>query len=87
MLRMEAQTSLSVRRWPDAGADAVAQQSARSCCLEGGGVRRWVQEKQMSEPVEVVRELYAAVAAGYREATAARMAPHVRWEGHERGPR
>ena len=41
----------------------------------------------MSEPVEVVRELYAAVAAGDREAIAARLAPHVRWEGRERGPR
>ena len=41
----------------------------------------------MSEPVEVVRELYAAVAAGDREAIAARLAPHVRWDGRERGPR
>ena len=41
----------------------------------------------MSEPVEVVRELYAAVAAGDREAIAARLAPHVRWVGRERGPR
>jgi ketosteroid isomerase-like protein len=42
---------------------------------------------QMSEPVEVVRELYAAVAAGDREAIAARLAPQVRWQGRERGPR
>jgi ketosteroid isomerase-like protein len=41
----------------------------------------------MSEPVEVVRELYAAVAGGDREAIAARLAPQVRWVGRERGPR
>jgi ketosteroid isomerase-like protein len=41
----------------------------------------------MSEPVEVVRELYAAVAAGDREAIAARLAPDVRWQGRQRGPR
>ena len=41
----------------------------------------------MSEPVEVVRELYAAVAAGDREAIAARLAPDVRWQGRARGPR
>ena len=41
----------------------------------------------MSEPVEVVRELYAAVAAGDRGAIAARLAPNVRWEGRARGPR
>ena len=41
----------------------------------------------MHEPVEVVRELYAAVAAGDRDAIAARLAPQVRWQGRERGPR
>jgi ketosteroid isomerase-like protein len=41
----------------------------------------------MSEPIEVVRELYAAVAAGDREGIAARLAPQVRWLGRERGPR
>ena len=41
----------------------------------------------MSEPVEVVRELYAAVAAGDRDAIASRLAPQVRWQGRERGPR
>ncbi|HEX4690115.1 MAG TPA: nuclear transport factor 2 family protein [Solirubrobacteraceae bacterium] len=41
----------------------------------------------MSEPVEVARELYAAVAAGDREGVATRLAPQVRWEGRERGPR
>jgi len=41
----------------------------------------------MREPVEVVRELYAAVAAGDREAIAARLAPQVRWHGRARGPR
>lgn len=41
----------------------------------------------MPEPVEVVRELYAAVAAGDRDAIAARLAPQVRWDGRERGPR
>jgi ketosteroid isomerase-like protein len=41
----------------------------------------------MSEPVEVVRELYAAVAAGDRDAIAVRLAPQVRWQGRERGPR
>jgi ketosteroid isomerase-like protein len=41
----------------------------------------------MSEPVAVVRELYAAVAAGDREGVAARLAPDVRWQGRQRGPR
>jgi ketosteroid isomerase-like protein len=41
----------------------------------------------MSEPVEVVRELYGAVAAGDRDGIAARLAPEVRWQGRERGPR
>jgi ketosteroid isomerase-like protein len=41
----------------------------------------------MHEPVEVVRELYAAVAAGDRAAIAARLAPQVRWQGRARGPR
>lgn len=41
----------------------------------------------MSEPVEVARELYAAVAAGDRDGIAARLAPEVRWHGRERGPR
>lgn len=41
----------------------------------------------MSEPVEVVRELYAAVAAGDRDQVAARLAPQVRWQGRARGPR
>ena len=41
----------------------------------------------MTEPVEVVRELYAAVAAGDRAGIAARLAPQVRWQGRERGPR
>jgi ketosteroid isomerase-like protein len=41
----------------------------------------------MSEPVEVVRELYAAVAAGDSDAIAARLAPQVRWQGRVRGPR
>jgi ketosteroid isomerase-like protein len=41
----------------------------------------------MPEPIEVVRELYAAVAAGDREAIAARLAPEVRWQGRERRSR
>ena len=41
----------------------------------------------MSHPVDVVRELYAAVAAGDRDGIAARLAPQVRWQGRERGPR
>lgn len=41
----------------------------------------------MTEPVEVVRELYEAVAAGDREGIEARLAPEVRWQGRERGPR
>jgi ketosteroid isomerase-like protein len=41
----------------------------------------------MSEPVEVVRELYAAVGAGDRDGIAARLAPEVHWQGRERGPR
>ena len=41
----------------------------------------------MSEPVEVVRELYAAVAAGDCDSIAVRLAPQVRWQGRERGPR
>jgi ketosteroid isomerase-like protein len=41
----------------------------------------------MSEPVEVVRELYAAVAAGERDRITARLAPEVHWQGRERGPR
>jgi ketosteroid isomerase-like protein len=41
----------------------------------------------MPEPVEVVRELYAAVAAGDRDAIAARLSPQVRWQGREREPR
>jgi ketosteroid isomerase-like protein len=45
------------------------------------------QEEAMSEPVEVVRELYVAVAAGDRDAIAARLAPQVRWQGRARGPR
>src|SRR3954469_25994434 len=41
----------------------------------------------MSEPVDVVRDLYAAVAAGDRDAVAARLAPEVDWQGRARGPR
>jgi ketosteroid isomerase-like protein len=41
----------------------------------------------MGDAVEVVRELYAAVAAGDRDAIAARLAADVRWQGRERGPR
>jgi ketosteroid isomerase-like protein len=41
----------------------------------------------MSEPVDVVRDLYTAVAAGDREAIAARLAADVRWQGRRRGPR
>jgi ketosteroid isomerase-like protein len=41
----------------------------------------------MNESVEVVRALYAAVAAGDRDGIAARLAPEVRWQGRERGPR
>lgn len=41
----------------------------------------------MSEPVEVVRALYAAVAADDRAGVAARLAPQVRWQGRARGPR
>jgi ketosteroid isomerase-like protein len=41
----------------------------------------------MPEAVDIVRELYVAVAAGDREAIAARLAPQVRWHGRERGPR
>lgn len=39
----------------------------------------------MSDPVEVVRELYAAVAAGDRDGVTALLAPQVRWQGRERG--
>jgi ketosteroid isomerase-like protein len=42
---------------------------------------------KMSHPVDVVRELYAAVAAGDRDGIAARLAPQVRWQGRERGLR
>ena len=41
----------------------------------------------MNEPVDVVRELYLAVAAGDRDAIAARLAADVRWQGRGRGPR
>src|SRR3954451_3307738 len=41
----------------------------------------------MTEPVEVVRDLYAAVAAGDRDGVAARLAPEVDWQGRARGPR
>src|SRR5215213_10220807 len=41
----------------------------------------------MSEAVDVVRDLYAAVAAGDRDGVAARLAPQVRWQGRARGPR
>ena len=41
----------------------------------------------MPEPIDVVRELYQAVAAGDREAIAVRLAPDVRWRARERGPR
>jgi ketosteroid isomerase-like protein len=41
----------------------------------------------MSDAVNVVRELYVAVAAGDRDGIAARLAPQVRWQGRERGPR
>jgi ketosteroid isomerase-like protein len=41
----------------------------------------------MSEPVAVVRELYAAVAAGDRDGIAARLAPQVLWQGRARGSR
>jgi ketosteroid isomerase-like protein len=41
----------------------------------------------MPEPIDVVRELYEAVAAGDRDAIAVRLAPDVRWRGRERGPR
>lgn len=39
----------------------------------------------MSDPVDVVRGLYEAVAAGDREAIAVRLAPEIRWRGRERG--
>jgi ketosteroid isomerase-like protein len=45
------------------------------------------EEYAMPEPVDVVRELYVAVAAGDREGIAARLAPEVRWQGRARGPR
>jgi ketosteroid isomerase-like protein len=45
------------------------------------------EELRMPEPIDVVRELYAAVAAGDRDAIAARLAPQVRGQGRERGPR
>jgi ketosteroid isomerase-like protein len=41
----------------------------------------------MNEFVEVVRELYAAVAAGDRDEIAGRLAADVRWQARERGPR
>ena len=41
----------------------------------------------MSEPVEVVQELYAAVVAGDRDRIRSRLAPEVRWQGRARGPR
>src|SRR3954451_16378690 len=41
----------------------------------------------MSEPVDVVRDLYAAVAAGDRDGVAVRLAPEVDWQGRARGPR
>jgi ketosteroid isomerase-like protein len=41
----------------------------------------------MTDSVELVRELYQAVAVGDRDAIAARMAPNVHWQGRERGPR
>jgi hypothetical protein len=41
----------------------------------------------MSEPVAVVRELYAAVAAGDRDGIEARLASHVLWQGRTRGSR
>jgi ketosteroid isomerase-like protein len=45
------------------------------------------EEEAMSEPVEVVRELYAAVAAGDRDAVSAGLAPQVDWQGRTRRPR
>jgi ketosteroid isomerase-like protein len=41
----------------------------------------------MTDPVDVARALYTAVAAGDRETLAQRLAPEVRWQGRERGPR
>ena len=41
----------------------------------------------MIDSVDVVRELYAAVAAGDRSGIAAPLAADVRWQGRERGPR
>ena len=41
----------------------------------------------MPQPVDVARQLYEAAAAGDRDAIAARLAPQVRWQGRERGPR
>jgi hypothetical protein len=41
----------------------------------------------MTDPVDVARALYAAVAAGDREAIAARLAPQGRWQGWEHGAR
>lgn len=41
----------------------------------------------MTDPIDVARELYAAVAVGDEAAITARLAPQVRWRGRERGPR
>lgn len=41
----------------------------------------------MNESIDVVRKLYAAVAAGDRAGIAAQLAPDVRWQGRQRGPR
>jgi ketosteroid isomerase-like protein len=43
-------------------------------------------EDAMPDCVDVVRELYEAVAAGDGEAIAARLAPDVRWQARDRGP-
>lgn len=41
----------------------------------------------MTNPVEAVRQLYAAVTTGDRAGIAASMAPQMRWRGRDRGPR
>ncbi len=41
----------------------------------------------MTEPVDVARDLYRAVAEGDRDAVSALLATDVRWIGSERGPR
>lgn len=43
--------------------------------------------RDVTEKIDVARELYAAIVAGDRDVITSRLAPQVRWQSRECGPR